>query len=168
MTVPGNEINEPAEGEVGITFLSDDEFEAKDWPEYGAVITPEFTEEEFQQEFCDIIKDLENALLLEGWKRGLLKPHDDYDISMDCSRIHRSLDIGIISDRVLCPTFLPILAGFLRRQRNRWMLHISDERWSPDTGYCIDFKLVVEPDMIWIVQNGEDILGKLGLPDQTS
>lgn len=156
-------MNEAEEVQVPVQFIMDDEFEAKDWPEYEAPITSEYSEEDFQKEFCDIIEKLENALLLAGWKRGLLRPHDDYDISMESWRPHRSLDMGILSDRILCPNFIPVLVVFLRQQRNRWMVSISDERWTPETGCVVDFKIVVEPDMVWTTFENDDILRMLGI-----
>jgi hypothetical protein len=162
-TAKADYMNEPEEVEVDVQFISDDDFEAKDWPEYGAPITPEYSEEDFQKEFSGIVENLEKALLAEGWKRGPLKPHDDYDVSMDCSHVHRSLDIGILSDRMVCPLLFPALLEFLHRQRERWMFAISDERWSPDTGCNIYFKIVVEPDMIWVVVHDDDIPRKLGI-----
>lgn len=156
-------MTEPEDIQVPVQFIMDDEFEAKDWPEYGVPITPEFSEEDHQREFCKIIEDLEGVLLLEGWKRGLLKPHDDYDIAVDSWRPHRSLDMSIQSDRILSPVFIPTLVGFLRQHKYRWMVHIADERWTPETGYNIDFKMVVEPDMVWVVSHSEDVLRKLGI-----
>ncbi|MEI6970442.1 MAG: hypothetical protein WCL44_02910 [bacterium] len=156
-------MSEPEEIQVPVQFIRDDEFEAKDWPEYDVPISPECSEEDFQKEFCDVINELENVLLIEGWKRGLMRPHDDYEIAMESWRPHRSLDFSIISDRILTPHFLPLLAGFLRTLHNRWMLHISDERWTPESGCAIDFKIVVEPDMIWVTCENPDILPKLGI-----
>lgn len=156
-------MSEPEEIQVPVQFITDYEFEAKDWPEYTVEITPECSEEDFQREFCAVIEELENGLLLEGWKRGLLKPHDDYDIAVDAWRPHRSLDMSIQSNRILTPQILPMLAAFLRQLKNRWMIHISDERWTPETGCNIDFKIVVEPDMIWMAVENNDILPMLSL-----
>ena len=60
-------VSEPEEIQVPVQFIRDDEFEAKDWPEYDVPISPECSEEDFQKEFCDVINELENVLLIEGW-----------------------------------------------------------------------------------------------------
>ena len=156
-------MKEAEEVQVPVNFITDEEFEAKDWPEYGVTVSEEFPEEDFQRDFCRIVESLENALVLEGWKRGLIRPHDDYEIFVEGYRPHRSLDFGIISDRMLCPILIPVLVAFLRLQSERWMIHISDERWTPETGYNIGFKMVVEPDAVWFVTHNEDTLMRLGI-----
>ena len=40
---------------------------------------------------------------------------------------------------------------------------VADERWRPESGFYVDFKVVVEQDTISAVINDEEILDKLGI-----
>jgi len=157
------DVNDQAEEEVDVCILSDDEFEAKDWPEYGVQITPEYTEAEFQRDYIAANESLVTALTQESWKRGIRKPHDDFDLTLDPTLPHRSLSLSMWTDKMLCPQLLSVLLEFLRLQKDRWMITVADERWTPETGFYIDFKMVVERDTISVVIYSEDILDKLGI-----
>lgn len=167
MSTQDNDVNDQTEEQVDVCILSDDEFEAKDWPEYGVQITPEYTEPEFQRDYIAANESLETILTEEGWKRGIKKPDDDFDLAVDPTLPHRSLSVSIWTDNILCPRLLSVLLEFLRLQKDRWMITVADERSTPETGFYVDFKMVVERDTISVVINDEDILDKLGIQSRT-
>ncbi len=144
--------------QVEVAFLPRDEFAEKDWGAYSVPISPQYTEDDFQKEYYGSIEKLGKTLRAEGWKRGY-DEKADFDILEDWYSPHRSLGLGLISSRIVSPRLLPVLDDFLRCQRHRWMINVTDER---RTGH-IDFKMVLEIGKITMFALNDKVVEAFGI-----